>query len=70
MQGINTATLQLGDKISSAINESQLPPICIKLVLENMLNQIIPQCEMAVMQEQQAEQKEGVEDVLCESELE
>lgn len=68
--GINTTILQLGEKVSVAINESNLPPVCVKLVLENMLNQVIPQCNNAIMQEQQAVQKEGVEDVLCESELE
>lgn len=71
MQGINTTILQLGEKVSVAINESNLPPVCVKLVLENMLNQVIPQCNNAIMQEQQqAEQKAGEEDVVHESELE
>lgn len=71
MQGINTAILQLGDKVSVAINESSLPPVCVKLVLENMLNQVIPQCNNAIMQEQQqADQKAGEENVVHESELE
>lgn len=68
--GINTAILLLGEKVSIAINESNLPPLCVKLVLENMLNQVIPQCNNAIMQEQQAEQKAGEEDVIHESELE
>lgn len=71
MQGINTAILQLGEKVSESINESNLPPVCVKLVLENMLNQVIPQCNNAIIQEQQhAEQKAGEEDVVHESELE
>lgn len=70
MQGINTAILQLGENVSVAINESNLPPVCVKLVLENMLNQVIPQCNNAIMQEQQAEQKAGEENVVHESELE
>ena len=37
----------------------------------NMLNQVLPQCNNAIMQEQQqAEQKAGEEDVVHESELE
>ncbi|WP_455715327.1 hypothetical protein [Anaerosporobacter sp.] len=70
MQGINTTILQLGENISGAINDSKLPPVCVKIVLENMLNQIIPQCNQAVILEQQSNEKEGGEDGIHESELE
>lgn len=67
MSGINTEILKLGEQISTAINGSNLPPVCVKLVLENMLGQVIPQCNQAIVQEQQAEQKEGEENVVHES---